>query len=110
MALRILIFDPNGKYIRSIQKANLVCGFYVAKGQQLYMTSGWDGQIEKLDWSGRILGITGGGQGKGLGQYGEAHFMAMDARGDIYVADTRNDRVQKLVKKADHAEKISNLK
>jgi hypothetical protein len=38
------------------------------------------------------------GQGKALGQYGEAHFMVMDAKGDIYVADTRNDRVQKLIK------------
>lgn len=99
MAMHIQVFDRNGKYKRTIQKANLVCGFYVSKDKQLYMTSGFDGQIEKLDWNdGRILGIVGGGPGKGLGQFGEAHYMTMDAKGDIYVADTMNNGVQKFVK------------
>jgi len=99
MAMHIQVFDRNGNYKRTIQKANLVCGFYVSKDKQLYMTSGFDGQIEKLDWNdGRILGIAGGGPGKGLGQFGEAHYMTMDAKGDIYVADTMNNGVQKFVK------------
>lgn len=37
---------------------------------------------------------------KALGQYGEAHFLALSAREDIYVADTSNWRAQKLVKSA----------
>jgi hypothetical protein len=52
----------------------------------------------KLDLDGNVLGITGG-QGKGLGQYGEAHYLAVGPQGDIYVADTLNWRVQKLVRK-----------
>ncbi len=96
---RILVFDRDGKYKRTIQNDNLVCGFYVSKDVQFYMTTGQDGQIEKLDWNGRILAVTGDGPGKALGQYGEAHYMTMDARGDIYVADTQLNHVQKLVKK-----------
>ena len=43
-------------------------------------------------------GITGS-QGKGPNQYGEAHYIALDKNEDIYVGDTLNWRVQKLVKK-----------
>ena len=48
--------------------------------------------------NGKVLGITGS-QGKALGQYGEAHFIAMTAKNEMYVADTLNWRVTKLVKK-----------
>jgi len=95
----IQVFDTNGKHLRTVQKDNLVCGLFVPKDRQLYLTSGYDGQIEKLDWNGKILGITGGGPGKENGQYGEAHYMTMDGAGNIYVADTVNNRVQKLMKR-----------
>ncbi len=52
----------------------------------------------KLDLDGKVLGVTGK-QGKALGQFGEAHYIAVSAKGDIYVADTLNWRVQKFVKK-----------
>ena len=41
-----------------------------------------------------------GGQGKALGQFGEAHTIAVSANNDVYVADTLNWRIQKFVKKA----------
>jgi NHL repeat-containing protein len=53
----------------------------------------------KLDLDGKVLGVTGK-QGKALGQFGEAHFIAVSPGGDVYVADTLNWRVQKFVKKA----------
>ena len=46
----------------------------------------------------KVLGVTGS-QGKGPNQYGEAHYIALDAQEEIYIADTLNWRVQKLVKK-----------
>jgi hypothetical protein len=52
----------------------------------------------KLDPAGKVLGVTGR-QGKGLGEYGEAHNIAVSSKGDIYIADTLNWRVQKLVPK-----------
>lgn len=52
----------------------------------------------KLDLNGNVLGVTGS-QGKALGQFGEAHFIALSPKAEIYVADTLNWRVQKFVKK-----------
>jgi sugar lactone lactonase YvrE len=94
----LVIYDSDGKFVRTIQMGNLLCGFYVTKKNEFYMTSGQDGQIEKLDWDGKVLGVSGKGPGKGDGQFGEAHYMAMDTKGDIYVADTVDGRVTKLAK------------
>jgi len=97
-AKKILIFDVDGKFIRAIQMDVYVCSFYVAKNGQLFMLSGWDGQILKLDWNAKILAATGK-PGRGLNQYGEAESMAISARGEIFVADKINDYVQKLIPK-----------
>jgi hypothetical protein len=48
--------------------------------------------------NGNIVGRTGK-VGKAAGEFGEAHYLAVTAQGDIYVADTLNWRVQKYVKK-----------
>jgi|SRR5580658_6647055 DNA-binding beta-propeller fold protein YncE len=95
---RLVIYDSDGKFIKTVQMSNLLCGFYVTKDNEFYMTSGQDGQIEKLDWDGKVLGVAGKGPGKGTGEFGEAHYMAIDRKGDIYVADTENGRVAKLIK------------
>ena len=48
--------------------------------------------------SGGIIGETGQ-VGKAAGEFGEAHYLAVSAQGEIYVADTLNWRVQNYVKK-----------
>ena len=61
------------------------------------MTAGRDGMIEKLDWSGKVLGWLGQ---KGLAptDFGEAHYLTMtpDMK-TIYVADSDNGVIHKLV-------------
>ena len=53
-----------------------------------------------LDLNGNVLGkMAGAGQGKTLGKYGEAHYIAVSPRGEVFVADTLNWRVQKYVKR-----------
>jgi sugar lactone lactonase YvrE len=95
---RIQVFDGDGKYIRESKHPGPPCGLFLSPDQTLWLAHGHAGKIMKLDLDGNVLGSTGG-QGKGLGQYGEAHYLAVTAQGDIYVADTLNWRVQKLVKK-----------
>ncbi len=52
-----------------------------------------------LDLNGNVLGaMAGAGQGKMLGKYGEAHYIAVSAREEVFVADTLNWRVQKYVR------------
>jgi hypothetical protein len=67
-------------------------------GRHIMMAHGHAGKIIKLTLGGKVLGATGG-QGKGPNRYGEAHFLALDRREDIYVADTLNWCVQKLVRR-----------
>ena len=96
---RIQVFDRNGNFLSEQKHPGTPCGLCLMKsGKHLMMAHGHAGKIIKLDLNGRVLGATGG-QGKGPNRYGEAHFLALDRREDIYVADTLNWRVQKLVKK-----------
>jgi DNA-binding beta-propeller fold protein YncE len=95
---RVEVFDADGKYIKEWKFAGLPCGFFLSRDGQLYMTSGFAGQILKLDSNGKALAATGQ-PGKGLGEFGEAHYMAMAPNGDIYVADTINAVLHKFVRK-----------
>ena len=70
---------------------------YADAKRSLFLAHGHTGLVKKLDWDGNVLGETGG-QGKTLGRYGEAHYIAVSKRGEIFVTDTLNWRVQKYVK------------
>jgi len=100
---RIVIYDGAGKFIKTIQKTNLVCGFLITGNNEFWMSSGEDGQIEKLEFDGdvrhfeaKILGVIGTGPGDGVGQFGEAADMVMDWNGAIYIADGVDGRVEKV--------------
>jgi DNA-binding beta-propeller fold protein YncE len=96
---RIQVFDGDGNYLRESSHPGTPCGLALCNDQShMMMAHGHAGKIMKLDENGKVLGITGS-QGKGPNQYGEAHYIALDSNEHIYVADTLNWRVQKLVKK-----------
>jgi hypothetical protein len=69
----------------------------MSDSKHIMMAHGHTGRIMKLDMDLNLLAATGG-QGKGPNQYGEAHYLALDAQDNIYVADSLNWNVQKLVK------------
>jgi streptogramin lyase len=96
---RIQIFDQDGKYIREIKYAGLPCSLDIGK-QNIYMVNGFAGQLLKLDLDGKVLAAAGKPGAAGTwGEFGEAHFIAVSPKGDIYVADSVNRAVQKFVKK-----------
>lgn len=95
---RIQIFDDEGKFIREIKYAGLPCGLEIGS-QYIYMVNGFAGQLLRLDLNGNVLAAVGK-SGKGLGEFGEAHYVAVSPKGEIYVADTVNSAVQKFVKSA----------
>jgi DNA-binding beta-propeller fold protein YncE len=95
---RVQIFDGDGKYIKEWKYAGLPCGLYIGPGQQMYLVSGFAGQILKLDGNGKAIAATGQ-PGKQLGEFGEAHYMTMGPQGEIYVADTVNATLHKFLKK-----------
>ena len=95
----IRIYDPQGILLRTLELPALVSGLHIDPSGELWMTSGLDGQLMKVDKaSGKLLAVGGRGYGKAPDQFGEAHFLAMNARGDIYTADTVLNRVVKFAR------------
>ena len=94
---RVQIFDADGAYVEEWAYKGLPCGLHFHTDGQLYMVSGFAGEILRLDENGRAVGATGQ-PGRGLGEFGEAHYMTMAPNGDIYVADTVRPALHKYVK------------
>jgi DNA-binding beta-propeller fold protein YncE len=95
---RIQVFDADGNYVRESRHAGTPCGLFISRDQTMWLAHGHAGRVFKLDLAGNVLGEMGE-QGKAMGQFGEAHFIAVSARDEVYVADTLNWRVQKFVKR-----------
>ena len=93
---RIQVFDQDGKFIRELKYAGLPCGLDIGN-ESIYMVNGFAGQVVKMDLNGTVLGAVGR-PGKGVGEFGEAHFIAVSPKGELWVADTVNRSVQKFVK------------
>ena len=97
---RIQVFDAEGNYIRESAHPGTPCGLFMGADRHIWLAHGHCGEIMKLDLDGNVVGkIEGAGQGKALGKYGEAHYIAVSPRDEIFVADTLNWRVQKYVRK-----------
>jgi streptogramin lyase len=97
---RIQVLDADGNYIRESKHPGTPCGLFMGADQHIWLAHGHTGQVMKLDLNGNVVGLMeGAGQGKTVGKYGEAHYIAVSPRGEIFVADTLNWRVQKYVKK-----------
>lgn len=94
---RVQIFDLDGKYIAEWKFAGLPCGLFIGGNGQMYLASGFSGQILTLDANGKPTGMFGQ-PGRGLGEFGEAHYMTVAPSGDIYVADTINPALHRFVK------------
>lgn len=95
---RVQVFDQDGTYLREWKFRGLPCGLYISPGGEMYLVTGFSGQILKLDADGRAVAATGQ-PGKGPGEFGEAHYMSFGANGEIYVADTVNAALHKFVRK-----------
>ena len=94
---RIQVFDQNGTFVREMKYKGLPCSFDIGR-QFVYMVNGFAGQVLRLDLDGKVLAAMGK-PGKGPGEFGEAHMIAVNPKGDIYVADSVNATLVKFVKK-----------
>ena len=92
---RIQIFGADGTYRREMAYAGLPCGVAIGT-DAVFMVNGFTGQIVKLGLDGAVLGAVGRA-GKGLGEFGEAHYIAASPTGELFVADTVNRNLHKFV-------------
>jgi len=94
---RIQIFDQDGDFIRELKYAGLPCSVQVSD-RYVYMVNGFAGQLLRLNLDGQVLSATGK-SGTGVGEFGEAHAVAVSPTGELWVADPVNAAIQKFVKR-----------
>jgi DNA-binding beta-propeller fold protein YncE len=94
---RIQVYNAEGKFLRTILTRNLSSTVGFDANGNPWMATGQDGQVLKLDRSGKVIGAVGNGMGIGPGQFIEAAYFAFDASGNIFVGDTSTGRVTELV-------------
>lgn len=93
---RIQVFDPEGTFVREMKYAGLPCSIDIGE-QHIFMVNGFAGQVVQMDLTGKVLAALGK-PGKGPGEFGEAHFIAVSPQGELFVADSVNGALVKLVK------------
>jgi DNA-binding beta-propeller fold protein YncE len=97
---RVQVFDLDGHFIKSWAFHGLPCGLIIGPDRQLYLATGFSGQILRLDANGKAVAMMGQpGPGPALGEFGEAHYMAFAPNSDIYVADTINAKLHRFTKR-----------
>jgi DNA-binding beta-propeller fold protein YncE len=94
---RVQVFDLDGTFVSERRYAGLPCGLFISPAGEMFMVSGFAGQIVKLDADGRPIAAVGQ-PGKGLGEFGEAHYLTFGPAGEILVADTINSALHTFVK------------
>ena len=55
---RVQIFDADGTYIKEWAYKGLPCGLHIAADRQMYMVSGFAGEILRLDVNGKAVGAA----------------------------------------------------
>ncbi len=94
---RIQIFTQDGAFVKELKYGGLPCGLSIGQ-QSIYMVNGYGAQLLRMDLNGAVLAATGK-SGKGLGEFGEAHAIAVSPKSEIWVADTVNSVLQRFVRK-----------
>ena len=95
---RIKIFDADGNFIKEWTHVGDPWAIVITPDQSLYVADGKNERVLKMNLNGEILGGFGEA-GKGPGQFNFAHSIAVTSKGEIYVGEILNWRVQKFVKK-----------
>jgi len=119
---RVQVFDTDGKFLRqftvdvapdfstravngatpepgSISGVGAPNSLCLPPGQNEVMFLGestWPGRIFKIALDGKVLGVLGR-SGRNLKQFSGAHALACPSENELYVAESSNWRVQKLV-------------
>jgi len=94
---RVQVFDADGKFLHQWKESGAPYGLFLA-GERLFVADGRAGWVRVLDADGKLLGRWGS-PGKAAGQFRMPHMLSVDSRGDVYVAEVTNQRIQKFTAK-----------
>jgi DNA-binding beta-propeller fold protein YncE len=95
--MRIQRYDTSGELLREWKFDAMVCAVYLHDDGFMYITTGFDGELAKVDMDGNVIGAIGS-PGQGNGQFGEAHHLTVDADDNVYISDVILRRIQKFAK------------
>jgi hypothetical protein len=119
---RVQVFDTDGKFLRqftvdvapdfntravngstpppgSIQGVGAPNSLCIPPGQNQVMFLGestWPGRVFKITMDGKVIGVIGK-SGRNLKEFSGAHALACPTENEIYVAESSNWRVQKII-------------
>jgi len=101
---RLVVYTGSGRFIRTIQLRNLACSVVFDPQGNLWVGSGMDGQVLKMDRNGKVLGALGNGpgQGEGYGTYPtgvfhETNYLTWDKQGNVWVGDSSVGRITEFI-------------
>lgn len=94
---RLVVYTADGKFVRTVQMRNLMCAIAFDPQGNLWVATGQDGQLLKIDRNGTVLGAIGNGSGTGDGQYIESNYLTWDGQGNIYTGDTSVGRLTEWI-------------
>jgi 6-bladed beta-propeller protein len=90
---RLVVYNSEGKFLRTIQTRNLTCNIAFDKNGDLWIGTGGDGQFLKMTRDGKVLEAIGNGPGGGIGQTGETGYIRWDSKGNLITGSTTQPRV-----------------
>ena len=94
MANKLSIFDSNGKFKRRVMIPDIIQ--LTIKGNRIFATT--PGKVLIMNLKGKILKRIGS-KGKEIGQFELPNGVAVDKKGNIFVSDSQNMRIQIFDKK-----------
>jgi sugar lactone lactonase YvrE len=98
----VSVFSPQGKRLRFITHPSLErpAGIAIDRDRgRIYLadtghTKSIEHSVKIFNMNGDLLGTIGEGKGEGPGQFLFPTYLALDPKGNLYVTDTLNSRVQ----------------
>lgn len=104
MKKSISVFAPGGKFLKEIGDDSIVrpVGIAIDKpNRRIYLVDTGDRaakeqNVKIFDLDGKRIGAIGGAPGGDFGQFSYPTMVTVDDKGNVYVSDTLNSRVQKF--------------
>ena len=73
-------------------------GIDITPDDKIYIADGLNNKVYILNTNGDVL-TSWGTKGSGPGEFDLAHGIAVDSKGDVYVTEVTNKRIQKFTRK-----------
>lgn len=96
---RVQVFDEHGRFLDAWPNIRNAVDVKVSQDQSVWVTMGFAHKLAKYDAAGKLL-THWGSYGSFPGGLNNPHQLSVDPDGNLYIADSGNNRVQKFTAKS----------